>query len=123
MKNKIYWFFVWFLALSANSGLAEASAGSVQLPPNTGLPENAQGIAGVLSNVLMFLLATVGILAVIAFVVSGIQYLVSAGDERNIETAKRNLTYSVVGVVVALAGLIIVTTIDMILRGGTGPIY
>jgi hypothetical protein len=68
----------------------------------------------------MWLLAIIGTLSVIAFVVSGIQYLTAAGDEKNIETAKKNLTYSVIGVVVALSGLIIVTTISMIL-GGTAP--
>jgi hypothetical protein len=96
------------------------STGSLTIPSNTGLPTNSNGIAGVLSNVLMWLLAIIGTLSVIAFVVSGIQYLTAAGDEKNIETAKKNLTYSVIGVVVALSGLIIVTTISMIL-GGTAP--
>lgn len=99
------------------SGLGSGSGSSGITIPQTGLPNNSNGIAGVLTNVLKWLLAIVGTLAIIAFVVSGIQYLVSAGDEKSIETAKRNLTYSIVGVVVALSGLIILTTINMVLSG------
>ena len=121
MKKKIIkLFFVLALMLVQASAAAAQTTGSLSIPSNTGLPTNSNGIAGVLSNVLMWLLAIIGTLSVIAFVISGIQYLTAAGEEKNIETAKRNLTYSVVGVVVALSGLIIVTTISMILSG-TAP--
>jgi len=36
---------------------------------------------------------------------------VSVGDEDLAKTAKRNITYTIIGLVVALAGLIIVNTI------------
>ena len=101
-------------------GSSGSYGSGLQMPQNTGLPQNSNGVVGVLSNVLMWLLAIVGTLSVIAFVVAGIQYLVSAGNEKDMETAKRSLTYAIIGVVVALAGLIILTTITSVL-GGTAP--
>jgi flagellar biosynthesis protein FlhB len=64
-----------------------------------------------------WLLAILGVIAVIAFVISGMQYLLSAGDEDWIEMAKRNMKYSIVGIVVALSGLIIIRAIDSLLQG------
>lgn len=58
-----------------------------------------------------------GFLAIIAFVISGIQYLTAAGNMSSIETAKRNMNYSIIGVVVALSGLVILIAIDALLRG------
>lgn len=63
------------------------------------------------ARVLNWLLGILGVLGVLAFVISGIQYLVSVGDEDLAKTAKRNITYTIIGLVVALAGLIIVNTI------------
>lgn len=65
-----------------------------------------------------WLLALFGMIAVIAFVISGIQYLVSAGNEEMIETAKNNMRYSIVGVLVGLSGMVVILAIDQMLGGG-----
>lgn len=83
-------------------------------PTGTGLSSAPVGL--LLMRLMNWLLAILGTLAIIAFVISGIQYLVSAGNEDMIETAKRNMWYSIVGVVVALSGWIIIITIDQVLR-------
>lgn len=70
---------------------------------------------------LNWLLIIAGVIAVIAFVISGIQYLVSAGNDSIIETAKRNMIYSIVGVIVMLSGLVIVNAIDMWFTGSSVP--
>jgi hypothetical protein len=59
-------------------------------------------------NVLNFLLGIVGIIAIIMLVLAGMMYLTSAGSESRIETAKKMTTWSVVGIAIALAALIIV---------------
>lgn len=84
--------------------------------PQTGLPTSSGGIKGVLSNVLIWMLSIFGIIAIISFVVSGLQYLLSAGDEKAMQTAKRNATYSILGVVVALASFVIIKAIDAALN-------
>ena len=87
----------------------------VCFPTNTGLSK--LGIIDIAVNLMKWMLYLFGFLAIISFVVSGIQYLAASGNASMIETAKRNMTYSIVGVIVALAGLVIITAIDALLKG------
>jgi hypothetical protein len=64
-----------------------------------------------------WLLAIFGFIAIIAFVISGLQYLLATGDEHMAETAKRNMQYSIIGVIVALSGWVIIKAIDTALSG------
>jgi heme/copper-type cytochrome/quinol oxidase subunit 2 len=86
---------------------------------DTGLPEGATGggIVGLITNIMQWMLALVGILAIIAFVISGIMYLTSMGDEERAKSAKNAMIYAVLGVVVALLGLIVLTAVDRMLKG------
>lgn len=59
-------------------------------------------------NFLNFILAIVGVLTLIMLVVGGIMYLTSAGDDDRIKTAKKIVTFSIIGIVIALASLVIV---------------
>ena len=87
----------------------------VCFPTNTGLSK--LGIIDIAVNLMKWMLYLFGFLAIISFVVSGIQYLAASGNASMIETAKRNMTYSIVGVIVALAGLVIIVAIDALLKG------
>ena len=89
--------------------------GGVCVPTNTGLSDKSVG--NVLTIVMQWLLYIVGTITVIAFIVSGIQYLTAAGSEDQIEIAKRNMKWSVVGITVVLSGLIIINFVDAIFRG------
>jgi len=80
-----------------------------------GLPSGQ--IGDIIRAVLTWLLGAVGLIAIIAFAISGIQYMISAGNEDMIKTAKSHMTWSIVGVIVALSGLVIVFAIDRALRG------
>ncbi len=77
---------------------------------STGLPTGS--IYGIISSTLSWLLAILGFVAVMGFVISGIQYLIAAGDESMIERAKTNMTYSIIGVIVALMGYVIVQAVE-----------
>jgi hypothetical protein len=74
-------------------------------------------ISNIIENFMQWLLGILGFLAIVAFTISGIQYLTAAGNEDQISTAKRNMTWSIVGVVVALMGFIIIIAIDTWLSG------
>lgn len=87
----------------------------VCFPLNTGLSETS--VASIILNLMKWMLYLFGFLAIIAFVISGIQYLSAAGNMNMIETAKRNMNYSIIGVIVALAGVVILIAIDSLLRG------
>lgn len=63
----------------------------------------------------------VGALAVIMIIYSGIQYVISAGDSGKVAKAKNTLTYSIVGLVIAVLAYAIVNwIISQIQNGGTG---
>jgi hypothetical protein len=115
MKKKIIIlsiaFFLGSIILGAS---AHASGSGVNIPTDTGLPGGT--IKDILSNLLMWLLGIFGMLALISFIISGVQYLMAAGDDKGMETAKRNMMYSTVGIVIALSGYIIVKAIDTALR-------
>lgn len=76
-------------------------------------------ISTVIASLMRWLLYLVGFLAVIAFVISGILYLTAAGDDERIERAKTAMIYAIVGVIVALMGLIIINAVDSWLGGDT----
>lgn len=77
----------------------------------SGVIENATPVGEVLTNILQFLLSVSGILAILSSVVSGVFYMLSSGDEQRAATAKRMMLFSMVGVAVVLASLVIVMQI------------
>lgn len=97
----------------------ETVIAAYSVPTNTGLPSSSSGIKGILANLLNWLMMIFGIVAVIGFIISGIQYFLSAGDEKLAQTAKRNATYSILGVIVALSAVVVIRAIDTALRGSS----
>lgn len=60
------------------------------------------------TNVLNFLLSVIGVAALVMLVVGAFMYLTAAGDESRIDTGKSIVKYSVIGIAVALAALVLV---------------
>ena len=58
---------------------------------------------------ILFGLSIVGVIGIIMLVVGGIMYLSSAGDEDRIDTGKKIVKYSLIGIFLSLASLVIVT--------------
>lgn len=114
----VFFIFASFCFLTSNS-LAANNDIIDNIPTNTGLPDPGgdDPVITVAENFMNWLLALIGILGVIAFSISGIQYLTAAGNDKQIEIAKRNMIWSVVGILVALIGLVVLITIDGILNG------
>ncbi|MFZ2192706.1 MAG: hypothetical protein WAV31_00490 [Candidatus Moraniibacteriota bacterium] len=90
-----------------------------------GVPDSATagGIANtsvgqLLSNILNWILSIVGIAGVIAFAVAGLLYLTAGGEEKKIEKAKHVMVFAIVGVVVAVIGLIAVNAISQLFVSG-----
>jgi len=81
-----------------------------------GVIDEAPNISQLLLNILNFLLQIFGIIAIIALAVSGIFYLVSSGNEDQIKLAKKVSLYSIIGITVALTGMIIIKTISGFLK-------
>ena len=76
-------------------------------------------IFNIIKTGMNWLLGILGFLGIIGFVLSGILYLVSAGDDDGIKRAKSAMVYSIIGVVVALIGFVIIRAVDSLLRASS----
>ena len=68
-------------------------------------------ISSVIANLITWGLYIIGGLGVLGFVYSGFLYITAAGDDTKTGEAKKVMVYSVVGVLVALIGLIAMKTV------------
>lgn len=104
-------------AVTCPANFTDTGAG-VCVPMSTGLSQASIGY--LLETFMKWLLGLIAVIGVLAFVISGIQYLTAVGDEGQAETAKRNIKYAIIGVMVALSGLIIISAIDQLFKGNPG---
>jgi len=93
------------------------SSSGVCIPTDTDLPDPGgdDPLADVINNVMQWLLLVVGVIAIIAFVISGMQYMLASGNQNIMEMGKRNMMWSIVGVIVALMGMVILIFIQSML--------
>jgi uncharacterized membrane protein HdeD (DUF308 family) len=80
----------------------------------TGLDNTS--VATIIFTVLQWLLLILTFVAVIGFVVSGIMYITAGGSDRA-DDARKWLTYSIIGVIVALLGYVMTTFIKTTIEG------
>ena len=85
---------------------------------------SGSGLAGtsittLIVNAMNWLLYILGFAAIIGFVIAGILYLTAYGEEGQIEKAKNAMLYSIVGILVALIGFIVVKAISGFLGGSS----
>jgi phosphoglycerol transferase MdoB-like AlkP superfamily enzyme len=97
------------VTVSAQFGEGLSTAENAELPEGT--------ITGILTNVMFWITALIAIFGIIGFAIAGILYLTAAGDEDRINMAKRAMFYSIIGVVVALLGFVILQAANTMLGG------
>ncbi|HHX58220.1 MAG TPA: hypothetical protein GX706_00400 [Candidatus Moranbacteria bacterium] len=68
-------------------------------------------IAGILTNIMNFILTAVGVLSIISFTVAGIMFVAAGGNPTRTGKAKSAILYSIIGLSLAGAGLIIIQQI------------
>ena len=73
--------------------------------------KSIDGDKGLIKTVVNVLLWAVGILSVIMIIFSGLRYITSAGDASKTKSAQSALTYSVVGLIVAIMAYAIVNMV------------
>ena len=81
-----------------------------------GVISDAPPISSALTNILSFLLSVIGIIAIIALVVAGAMYATAAGNEKQMEAAKKYAQYSMVGIVLAMGGMIAISFIGQFFK-------
>lgn len=73
-------------------------------------------LAELVGAIIDWLLVFAGALAVIAIIYSGIMYITSSGDPAKAESAKKNLIWAIIGVVVISLALVIVNTVVEVVK-------
>ena len=108
-------FFVPFFVSAQSSG--GWASGLQAVKDNAGLP--GASVKTLVGNFMLWILTLFGFLAIIGFVISGILYLTAAGNTSQTEKAKTAMLWSIVGVIVALLGAVVVYAVDEWLGGGS----
>lgn len=87
-------------------------------PEDSNLP--SASITDIVRNFMRWILIIVGLLGVIGFAIAGVLYLTAAGDDERIKSAKSAMLYSIIGVVVALLGLVVMNAVYNLLGARSG---
>ena len=66
-------------------------------------------------NVLLWVLSVAGALALFMLVAGGVFYVTSSGNEQRVETARKIITWTVLGLMLILASFSIIVVLDKIL--------
>ena len=87
---------------------------------NSGLSQKTVDV--IVKGLMKWFLVFVGFISIIAFIIAGILYLTAAGDEKQIGTAKTAMKWSIVGVIVALMGYVVILAVDYWLNGSSSTV-
>ncbi|MFA9262373.1 MAG: hypothetical protein ACEQSB_03395 [Undibacterium sp.] len=115
-KNSIFYALLGLaLALAAPAFIKQIydilGAGAAPIPPGG----TALSVLQIAQNVLDFLLAIIGVIAIIMLVVGGLMYLTAAGDEDRIDTGKKITKYSMIGIAIALSSIVLIRLVASLL--------
>jgi len=94
-----------------------ASADGFNLTDVSGMGLPAGSIYGIIQNLVFWILGMFAFFGIIGFTISGIMYLISAGNDEMITKAKNYMQYSIIGVIVGLSGLVIIQAVYWMLEG------
>ena len=81
---------------------------------------SGESVFDILVSFTSWSITLVGIVCVIVFIYGGFLYMTAQGENDKLQQAKKVIIYAVVGVVVAVLGLVIVQTVNSIFGGGGG---
>lgn len=106
-------------AIAASVPMIVSAAVTLPTEATEALPESS--LVEIITGIMNWLLIVVGIMGVIGFVIAGIIYLTAAGDDSRIEKGKQAMVFSIVGVIVALIGVVVIRAVEgMLGSGGSG---
>lgn len=75
---------------------------------HAGVITDAPSLSSAGMKILNFLLSVFGIIAIIMLVASGIIYFLSSGNKNMAELAKKSANFAVVGIIMAMGGMILI---------------
>lgn len=88
---------------------------AVALDINISNPIATSDFSVLLTNFLKWLLSVAGSLALLMLIVGGVFYVTSSGNDQRVETAKKMITWTLLGLILILASYSIIIVIDELL--------
>jgi hypothetical protein len=87
----------------------------------TGLPgsNGATAVQTLIFNIMQWMLTILAAIGIVGFVIAGIMYLLSGGDDTRMKTAKNAMVAAIIGVLVGIMGLVIIYAAQNFLIGNT----
>ena len=77
-------------------------------------PAQISDFEAVFGNILVYIIGFAGIVIFIMFLIGGFKWLTSAGNPKNIESAKNTLTYAIIGLLVIILSYIVLVLINTV---------
>ena len=100
---------------------AAVYAAGVEIPSGTGLSEGSD-LKTVVENFMKWFLSIFGFLAIISFLISAFMYFMGGsmtGEKKDVSGAKKQMQWSIVGVIVGLGGYVILQAIESLMKGNS----
>jgi hypothetical protein len=108
---------IFALTIGIDFGGSNGTSAGWALSNSYGLPTGT--ILGITTNLLYWLLSIFAITGIIGFVLSGVFYLISAGEEDMVKRGKDGMKWSIVGILVGLSGFVIMQALNSFLGGAS----
>jgi len=104
-----------FLALILSSALIADQTIAAPISINISNPIATSDFSVLLTNFLKWLLSVAGSIALFTLIVGGVFYVTSSGNDQRVETAKKMITWTLLGLILILASYSIIIVIDELL--------
>lgn len=70
-----------------------------------------QGVSCMVANILSVSLTVIGLAGFIMLIVGSLRWLMSGGNTQNVDSARKTMTFAVIGLVIALSSFVIINLI------------
>lgn len=88
--------------------------------PNVQSPTTKTDLGTILANGIDALLVFAGAVAVLFLIIGGFRYVVSAGNEQQVESAKKTVLYAVLGLIVIFVAFVLIKVVEQALGVKSG---
>lgn len=103
------------------NGLEGCTTANIASPTDQPVVDQLNDIWVLALNAVQWLIITAGYVALVFIITGGFRYMTSQGDSSRVVAAKGMILHAVVGLVITLAAVIIIRTVQNIINGTLGP--
>ena len=76
------------------------------------------GAENIIVNIVMWMMSIIALLALAFIVYGAIKYVTSAGNEKQVEEAKKILLYAIIGLVIAILAVVVIQLVARVVERG-----